>query len=164
MVVRQNNSFQTLFWYADTDEQPDQSLELVEGLHELTPYGMMLASLASCTAIVMHTYAQAHHIHLHEVELRASYDRTYRTDCTDCEDEAAFEEEIVLEILVVDDLSARDRKRLLRAAELCPIHKILQHGTSVDVKLLDPGTPPTPIEHDEQHHHHHDQHEHSSHE
>ena len=81
LTVRQNSASETHFWYADTDEDADAPLQQVMLLHELTPYGMMLASLAACTAIVMHTYAQRHDIGLDEVELRLTYDRTYREDC-----------------------------------------------------------------------------------
>ena len=58
-------------------------------------------------------------------------------------------------------LSKGERKRLLRAAELCPIHKIFHEGITVGMQMLNKGTPLTPVE---QEHHHHGSHEHADHE
>ena len=159
VTVRQNSAFETLFWYADTDQAPDAPLEPVARLYDVTPYGMLLASLGSCTALVMHTYAQAHELALDEVELRLTYDRVYRKDCRDCEQDQDFEEAIKLEIVVAGRLSAGERKRLLRAAHLCPIHKILYSGIAVSLQMLDKGATLTPLEHA----HHHPTAEHGDH-
>lgn len=166
IVLQQNSAFETRFWYADTDDGGAATPQPVHLLHELTPYGMMLASLGSCTAIVMHTYARAHRIGLDQVELRLTYDRQYRKDCANCEDESPFTEAIAQDIVVRGRLSAGERKRLLRAAELCPIHKILHEGIAVGMALLDKDATLAPAE-AETHHHHHDHdasHQHGDHE
>lgn len=153
VVVRQNSRFETLFWYTDTDDPEQAQLRSVAHLHELTPYGMMLASLGSCTAIVMHTYAQAHKVALSEVELRLTYERTYREDCKRCDESGkSFEEAIGQEILMAGELSAGERKRLLRAAHLCPIHKILHDGITISTELLDADTAFTSYESDQHSH------------
>jgi len=152
IVMRQNSAFETLFWHADTDDPERAELRPVMHLQELTPYGLMLASLGSCTAIVMHTYAQAHKVSLDEVELRLIYERVYHEDCEHCDEEnKPFTEGIGQEILVVGELSAGERKRLLRAAHLCPIHKIFHDGIAIATQMADPGTPLTPVEHEHQH-------------
>jgi uncharacterized OsmC-like protein len=151
VVVRQNSAYETLFWYADTDDQEHAELQPVMHLHELTPYGMMLASLGTCTTIVMHTYAQAHKLALDEVELRLTYERTYREDCRHCDEhQKPFEEAIGQEIVVVGKLSSGERKRLFRAAQLCPIHKIFHEGIAIGTQMADADAPLTPTGKDEE--------------
>ncbi len=162
VVLQQNSAYETHFWYADTEDGDEATPQPVRLLHQLTPYGMMLASLGSCTAIVMHTYAEAHEIALDQVELRLTYDRQYQDDCANCEDETPFDEAISQEIIVKGDLSAGERKRLLRAAELCPIHKILHEGIAVGMRMRDAGATFTTTESDA--HHHHASHNHADHE
>lgn len=91
--VIQDSDFRIRFMAADP-EQPDSKLEQVSHLHQLTPYGMMLGSLASCTTIVLHTYAGAHGIKLHQASVSAEYKRSFREDCEDCKGNQRYEERI----------------------------------------------------------------------
>lgn len=75
--IRQNNNFEIQFWGSDPHDAESDALLQVTHLHALTPYGMMLASLGSCTTIVLHTYAQNHHIDLREVEILLEYERSF---------------------------------------------------------------------------------------
>ena len=137
VVMRQNSRFQTLFWATDPYDAESQELESVSDIHFLTPYGMLLVGLGSCTTIVLHTYAQAHGVALDEVELRLEYARDFRKDCDECEEEQEFEESIEMEIVLEGDLSPRDVKRLLKASEYCPIHKMLDKGIEVRTRLAE---------------------------
>jgi uncharacterized OsmC-like protein len=149
VIVRQNSAFGTVFLYADPDGGEQAPVLPVAQIHELTPYGMLLASLGACTALVMHTYAQAHKVALEEVELQLTYERTYREDCKHCDDDKPFEEAIHQEILVAGKLSAGERKRLLRAAQLCPIHKMLHSGIAVSLVMAASDAPFTPLAHED---------------
>ncbi|MFN2303636.1 MAG: hypothetical protein ACK2TV_07875 [Anaerolineales bacterium] len=53
VVVYQDKSFRTEFKAADPHDESSDKLESVMHLHELTPYGMLLASVSACTAIVV---------------------------------------------------------------------------------------------------------------
>jgi len=106
-------------------------------IHELTPYGMMMASLGSCTGIVLHTYAQHHGIDLREVTFDLRYDRVFAEDCADCEDIDVYREKIDEAILLSGHLSDRDRDRLYAVSHHCPIRKILMNGLEVDSRLVE---------------------------
>jgi putative redox protein len=140
VIVRQNSDFGTLILAADPHDPESDHLHPVEGLHQLTPYGMLLSSLGSCTAIVMHTYAQHHHVHLDEVELRLEYGRVFKDDCEDCEGIDEYEERIEEEIVLMGDLSPQDRKRLFAVSKQCPIHKMVQRGIEIRSQLADEST------------------------
>lgn len=136
VIVRQNSEFETEILAVDP-HVPDDEFQPVEHIHQLTPYGMLLAGLASCTAIVLHTYAQYHGVDLQEVELHAQYDRVFADDCEDCEGIDEYKEQIEEEIVLTGDLTPKQRMRLYTISKQCPIHKILQHGIEVHSHLLE---------------------------
>ena len=140
VIVRQDNNFQTEFLAADPHVPDEGALEPVDSVHGLTPYGMLLAGLGSCTGIVLHTYAQYHDVPLESVELRISYDRVFTDDCEDCENVDEYEELIELEIaLIGEELTKTDRTKLMAISKHCPIHKILAHGISVQSTQAEAG-------------------------
>jgi putative redox protein len=135
VIVRQDSDFMTEILAVDPHDPDSDAFVEVYHVHQLTPYGMLMASLGSCTAIVLHTYAQHHGIDLDEVELRLDYDRIFAEDCAECEMIEDYKEHIDEEISFVGDLTDRDRKRLYAVARHCPIHKILTHGMEVESTL-----------------------------
>lgn len=137
VVVRQDRDFITTVLAADPHELASEELQEVHHLHQLTPYGMLMTSLASCTGIVLHTYAQHHGIELDEVSFDLHYDRVFAEDCADCEDIEAYKEQIEEAISLSGNLTDRDRDRLYAVSHHCPIHKILISGMEVDSYLVE---------------------------
>ena len=128
VIVRQDKHFGTGFWAKDPDQPDVEEYQPVHHIHDLTPYGMLLASLGSCTAIVLHTYAQHHGVDLQEVELRLEYKGVFDEDCENCEEIEEYEEQISEEIVLVGDLAVGEREKLLHIAHQCPIYKMLKDG------------------------------------
>lgn len=135
VVVRQDREFVTAIMAADPHEPGSEELHEVHHIHELTPYGMLMTSLASCTGIVLHTYAQHHGIDLHDVSFDLHYDRIFAEDCAECEGIETYREHIDEAITLSGDLTDRDRNRLYAVSHHCPIHKILTDGMEVDSYL-----------------------------
>jgi putative redox protein len=135
VIVRQDRNFMTEILAVDPHDPHSDEFAEVHHIHQLTPYGMLMASLGSCTAIVLHTYAQHHGIDLQEVELRLNYDRIFAEDCADCEMIEEYKEHIDEELSFVGHLTDRDRQRLYAVSRHCPIHKILTHGMEVESYL-----------------------------
>jgi putative redox protein len=137
VVVRQNSEFEMQVLAPSPEAPESDHLHPVGEVMQLTPYGMLLAGLGSCTAIVLHTYAQYHDVALHEVELRLKYDRVFAEDCKDCEHVEEYTEQIEQEIVLIGDLTPEERKRLLVISRQCPIHKMLAHGIEVQSRLAE---------------------------
>jgi len=135
IIIRQDREFETTILAPDP-RQPDSD-DLVEAVHiyQLSPYGMMLSGLGSCTCIVLHTFSQHHGIDLESVEIRLRYDRDYKKDCTDCEATEKYDEVIQKEFVFSGNLSDQDREKLLRVARYCPIYKILKNGIHIESRL-----------------------------
>jgi uncharacterized OsmC-like protein len=137
IIVKQDRQFHTQFLAADPEDIHSNVFDTIEDIHKLTPYGMLLCSLASCTALVLHTFAQNHDLKLREVEIHSSYKRVFREDCEDCEKEQEFNEEIEERIMLEGDLNQTEREKLLRIAHFCPISKIIEGGCSIKCSLIE---------------------------
>jgi uncharacterized OsmC-like protein len=131
VVVVQRNNFETDFRAADPETPESDKLHPVMHIQDLTPYGMLLASLASCTAVVVNTYAQYHGIGLDEVELTAEYERVFKDDCEHCEDISRYKESINMDIGFRGKLTPEQADKLFKIALQCPIHKMLKGGIEV---------------------------------
>ena len=131
VFVHQNSDFETRILAQDPHDPDAHQFYPADDVHQLTPYGMLLSGLGSCTTIVLHTYAQHHGVDLQEVELRLKYDRVFADDCVQCEDIQEYREQIEVEITLIGNLTPAERKRLFMVSKHCPIHKMLQHGIEV---------------------------------
>lgn len=73
IMMRPNKDFEGRFWAVDPAEPDSDDYQPVRAIYEITPNGMMLASLASCTAQIVHAFAKNHEIALDEVEYKLAY-------------------------------------------------------------------------------------------
>ncbi|NLE45366.1 MAG: hypothetical protein GX620_11645 [Chloroflexi bacterium] len=142
VVVRQNYQFETEILAADPHTPESDQLESVAHVFQLTPYGMLLAGLGACTAVVLNTYAEYHGVGLEQVELRLTYDRVFDDDCETCLEVEQYRESISEEIVLIGDLSPDERRKLLAISKQCPIHKMLRDGIPVKSLLAGEGVEP----------------------
>jgi uncharacterized OsmC-like protein len=133
VAIRQSLSLETHFEVSFTGEEKD--LRAVEQLHELTPYGMMLASLGSCTAMVINTFAQNHDYPLETVDIRLKYERIFKEDCENCAGIDRYDESISEKIQFLGDLSEQQSSRLAQVAHLCPIYKMFKSGIEIHTEI-----------------------------
>lgn len=136
VVVRQKSNFETEFRAVDPESPEPGELLPVRHIEDLTPYGMLLASVGSCTAVVVNTYAQYHGIELDEVEMATEYQRTFKDDCKHCEEISQYEEQIKMDISFKGNLTSQEHEKLFKISLQCPIHKMLKSGIKVQSRLL----------------------------
>lgn len=134
VVVYQDKSFCTEFKAGDPNDEESQVVDPVMHLHELTPYGVLLASISACTAIVVNSYARNHDIPLKGVTVDAAYDRVFRDDCEDCDEGNAYEEIIRESVEFEGDLDEKSLKRLHQVAKACSVRRLLKNGIKVETK------------------------------
>ena len=137
VIVRMNTNYQVGIWAVDPNQPDSEDFQPVSQIYELTPYGMMLASLADCTGQVVVSYARHHDVNLQEVELRADYERVFKDDCQDCEGIDRYDEYIQEQISFHGDLTDKDRQKLLKIAHQCPIHKMFLQGIEIRSNLVE---------------------------
>ncbi|MGD1993693.1 MAG: OsmC family protein, partial [Anaerolineae bacterium] len=140
VIVRQNAQFETEFLIPDPHEPQSGKWIQVAHIHALTPYSMLLASLGSCTAIILNSYAENHDVDLEGVDLSLSYARVFDEDCEDCQRIERYSEAILQEITLKGNLTDKERDKLYHIAQHCPIERMLIDGIPVSSRLAD-GSP-----------------------
>ena len=92
-----------------------------------SPYELLSAALAACTAMTLRMYARRKNIALKSVSVSVAHGKIHADDCADCESASGRIDEFHREIMLVGNLDAAVRQRLLEIADKCPVHKTL-HG------------------------------------
>jgi putative redox protein len=131
VVVYQDKSFRTEFRAADPNDEDSQDVETVMHLHNLTPYGMLLASVGACTAIVVNSYARNHGIPLRGLTVDVTYDRVFVDDCDDCDGDHPYEEIIREQVDFEGHLDEVQLKRLHQVVKACSVRRMLENGIRV---------------------------------
>jgi putative redox protein len=131
VVVYQDKSFRTDFRAADPNDENSNEVETVMHLHNLTPYGMLLASVGACTAIVVNTYARNHNIPLRGITVDTSYDRIFADDCEDCDMDTKYEEVIREHVEFEGKLDESQLKRLHQVVKACSVRRLLETGIRI---------------------------------
>ncbi len=103
----------------------------------LSPYDLLAASLASCTAMTLRLYADHKRIDLAQASVRVQHDRVHEKDCEDCEKEGHRVDRLRREISVSGNLDDAQRQRLLEIADRCPVHKTLTNMIRIETRAAD---------------------------
>ncbi len=89
-----------------------------------TPYDLLLASLGSCTSMTLRLYAARKAIPLAGVTVQLAHRRNHLSDCENCEKGARIEA-IERSIALEGDLTVHQREKLMKIADMCPVHRTL---------------------------------------
>jgi putative redox protein len=137
VVLTTDSELRTSFQASDSESsdpgQRDQ--HPVSEIQDLSPYGLLLASLGACTAILLFSFARNHRVPLSEVTMRLTYARLFAAACQNCEKSGPYTERIDAEVLLKGDLPPAERDKLFLIAKHCPVHKILHNGIETEFHL-----------------------------
>lgn len=100
-----------------------------------TPYGLLLASLGSCTSMTIAMYARRKQWPLQRVVVRLRHSRVHAEDCAVCEERDARLTVIERDIAFEGALDADQRARLLAIANRCPVHLTLSSQIDIRTRL-----------------------------
>jgi uncharacterized OsmC-like protein len=89
------------------------------------PYDLLLAALGACTAITVRMYAERKGWPLRHVTVRMRHRRIHAEDCVDCETRTGQPDHIERELQFDGEPTEEQRVRLLKIAEHCPVHRML---------------------------------------
>ncbi len=103
-----------------------------------SPYELVAAGLASCTAMTLQMYARRKKWPLEQVKVHTSYSKNHATDCENCESEQAKIDTFRRTLELNGPLSQEQKQRLLEIANKCPVHRTLHSEISILTELSEP--------------------------
>ncbi len=121
------------------------------GIHQLTadepvsfggsdfgasPYQLVAAGLAACTAMTLRLYADRKKWDLREVFVHVSHEKSHSEDCSNCDQATSKIDKFTRELELVGDLDAEQKERLLEIADKCPVQRTLEDSAVISTKLL----------------------------
>jgi len=101
-----------------------------------SPYDLLSASLATCTSMTLHMYANHKKVDLESVTVRVKHGKIHAQDCKDCESDSGRIDEFQRSISLQGPLSEEQRQRMLEIADRCPVHRTLEGEIKVRSKLV----------------------------
>lgn len=96
-----------------------------------TPYELMLAALAGCTAMTVRMYAERKGWPLEEAVVWLRQARAHEPDCEQCATQKVGMGNIERRVDLLGPLSEEQRVRLLEIADRCPVKQTLERGITV---------------------------------
>jgi len=96
-----------------------------------TPYELLLASLAGCTAMTLRMYADRKEWPLEGVVIWLRQSRSHEVDCEECATRSVGMGVIERRVELSGPLSDEQKARLLEIADRCPVKQTLERGIRI---------------------------------
>lgn len=130
-VLDEADGFTTSMKLGDHSLTADEPLKVGGNNFGPSPYELISAGLAACTAMTVHMYTRRKGWPLERIKVDVDYGKEHYADCEDCEttDEKidTFRRTVKLE----GQLDDKQRARIMQIADKCPVHKTLNSPTQV---------------------------------
>jgi uncharacterized OsmC-like protein len=100
-----------------------------------TPYELLGAALAACTAMTLRLYAERKGWALGRITVAVRHAKVHAQDCADCETTDARLNRFERVVEVVGEIPEEQRTKLLEIADKCPVHRTLEGPVEVVTRL-----------------------------
>jgi uncharacterized OsmC-like protein len=100
-----------------------------------TPYELLGAALAACTAMTLRLYAGRKGWPLGRISVAVRHEKVHAQDCADCETRDARVDRFERVIEVAGEIPEERRAKLLEIADKCPVHRTLEGPVQVVTRL-----------------------------
>ncbi|WP_293449378.1 alpha/beta fold hydrolase [Planktotalea sp.] len=98
----------------------------------MTPYGYMTTALGACTSMTIRMYARYKGWPLDGISVDVNHDKMHAQDSGTLDKVDGFKRVITLK----GKLDESQRKRVLEIADKCPVHKTIEHSSTIETVLV----------------------------
>ncbi|MEJ2513886.1 MAG: alpha/beta fold hydrolase [Gammaproteobacteria bacterium] len=102
-----------------------------------SPYDLLAAALASCTAMTLRLYLEHKKWEFTSVGVEVRHEKIHAADCADCATKKGKVDRFTRRLAVAGDLDADQRARLVDIAGKCPVHRTLESEIRVETELVE---------------------------
>lgn len=96
-----------------------------------SPYELLSASLATCTAMTLRMYANRKKLTLERIKVHVNHSKRHSDDCEKSDRIDHFERIVEIE----GSLTSEQHQRLLEIADKCPVHRTLEGEIKIDTRI-----------------------------
>ena len=100
-----------------------------------SPYDLLSASLAACTAMTLKLYAQRKEWNLEEVYVYISHSKRHINDLGEENEKGRYLDHISKKMELIGDLTEEQKEKLMEIASKCPVHKTLKSEVLIETSL-----------------------------
>lgn len=105
-----------------------------------SPYELLSAALACCTAMTLNMYARHKKLPVKSVTVETWHQKIHARDCANCETTVAKIDQFDRRIHIDGELSLDQRERMLEIADRCPVHQTLHREVKIVSRLMVSGS------------------------
>lgn len=99
------------------------------------PYDLLCASLGSCTAMTIRMYTDLKKWELESVEVALKHSKVVIND-SDGNPTKDKKDHILREITLLGNLDEKQKERIIKIANKCPVHKTLSPAIEIETVLI----------------------------
>lgn len=98
-----------------------------------SPYGLISAALASCTAMTLHSYAKLKQLPVRDIRVLVRHDKVHELDCekADAGEAGAKIDRLERTVWIDGDIPEAVRERMMQIADRCPVHRTLDGSVRI---------------------------------
>lgn len=101
-----------------------------------SPYDLLSASLAACTAMTLKLYAQRKEWNLEEVYVYISHSKRHINDLGEENEKGRYLDHISKKLEMIGGLTEEQKEKLKEIASKCPVHKTLKSEVLIETSLV----------------------------
>lgn len=103
----------------------------------LSPFELVSAGLAACTAMTMRMYARRKDWQIDHLHVDVFHDKIHAETCAECETKEGKIDQFRREITLEGPLDEDQRARILAIADKCPVHRTLHSEIDIVTELVE---------------------------
>lgn len=132
LAISDNQGFRTTLQVGGHELVADEPVAVGGTNTGPSPYGLISAALASCTAMTLHLYAKQKRLPVTGIRVAVTHAKVHEVDEEACEkSDAAKIDQLERTLWIDGDIPDAARQRLLQMAERCPVHRTLQGSVRI---------------------------------